>query len=565
MENVALIEAARAGDTAAQDELVTACMPLVYNIVGRALNGHADVDDVVQETMLRVVNGLRELRDPASFRSWLVAITTNQIRGHWRAQRPETPVSELPETVAEVPDPAGDFVSLTIVRLGLQGQRREVVEATRWLDPGERETLSLWWLEAAGELTRAEVAAALELTPQHTAVRVQRTKAQLDTARGVVRALSVTPRCQELASLLAPWDGVPSALWRKRIARHARTCGQCGGAWSALVPAEGLLVGFGLVPVTAALLEWWRSGAVLHTQSMAAQSMAATQSMPVTQSIPGASSTPAGQSIPSASAAPSASSASHAKGRGRRRARPGNRKGALAAGTAVAVLAAVAGGVYLFNGSQDREVRGQSATDAGQVRALNDRTIPATSPSPSATVRPSASPSAKPKPSPSASRTAKPSATPTTEAPEPSATTERPAPKPVAPTVDDASGSLAEQVIALVNAERAKVGCSPVRNNSQLAAAAQRHSDDMAARNFFDHTNPDGQGPGERITAAGYQWSTYGENIAYGQQTPASVMDSWMHSSGHRANILNCSFKDLGVGVNQAPGGPRWTQDFGAK
>ncbi|MFI9718166.1 sigma-70 family RNA polymerase sigma factor [Streptomyces sp. NPDC052396] len=551
MENVALIEAARAGDTAAQDELVAACMPLVYNIVGRALNGHADVDDVVQETMLRVVNGLQELRDPASFRSWLVAITTNQIRGHWRNQRPETPVSELPETVAQVADPAGDFVSLTIVRLGLQGQRREVVEATRWLDPGEREALSLWWLEAAGELTRAEVAAALELTPQHTAVRVQRTKAQLDTARGVVRALSASPRCPELAALLAPWDGTPSALWRKRIARHARTCAQCGGAWSALVPAEGLLVGFGLVPVTAALLDWWRGATVLRTESMAA-----------TQSIPATSASP---SVSHSSHASHASHASHVKGRGHRRAaRPGSRKGVLAAGTA-AVLAAVAGGVYLFTDSSDREVRGQSASEPSQVRALNDRTQSVVSPSPSASARPSASPSPKAKPSASASHTAKPSARPSTEAPEPSATSERPVPKPVSPTVDDASGSLAQQVIALVNAERGKVGCSPVRNNSQLAAAAQRHSDDMAARNFFDHTNPDGQGPGERITAAGYQWSTYGENIAYGQATPASVMDSWMHSPGHRANILNCSFKDLGVGINQAPGGPRWTQDFGAR
>ncbi|GAA3062389.1 hypothetical protein GCM10020000_52100 [Streptomyces olivoverticillatus] len=71
--------------------------------------------------------------------------------------------------------------------------------------------------------------------------------------------------------------------------------------------------------------------------------------------------------------------------------------------------------------------------------------------------------------------------------------------------------------------------------------------------------------PGERITAAGYQWSTYGENIAYGQPDPTSVMDSWMHSDGHRKNILNCSFKEIGVGINNAPGGPRWTQVFGAR
>ncbi|MCA6094378.1 sigma-70 family RNA polymerase sigma factor, partial [Streptomyces sp. SCA3-4] len=267
--SVAVVEAARAGDPAAQDELVALHLPLVYNIVGRALNGHADVDDVVQETMLRVINGLDGLRDPASFRSWLVAITMNQIRSHCREDRLEAPVSGLQEVVGEVADPEADFVDLTIVRLGLQGQRREAAEATRWLDEGEQQVLSLWWLEAAGELQRAEVATALELTPQHTAVRIQRTKAQLDIARGVVQALAAHPRCPRLAEVVAHWDGVPSALWRKRIARHVRECGRCTGALSALVPAEGLLVGLGLVPVGAALLARWGGGAGLHAQSVA--------------------------------------------------------------------------------------------------------------------------------------------------------------------------------------------------------------------------------------------------------------------------------------------------------
>ncbi|MFD8999197.1 RNA polymerase sigma factor, partial [Streptomyces abikoensis] len=261
--SVAVIEAARAGDTAAQDELVATHLPLVYNIVGRALNGHADVDDVVQETMLRVINGLDGLRDAASFRSWLVAITMNQIRSHCREERPEAPVSGLQEVVGEVPDPKADFVDLTIVRLGLEGQRKEAAEATRWLDEGEQEVLSLWWLEAAGELKRAEVVAALGLTPQHTAVRIQRTKAQLDVARGVVQALAAYPRCERLGEVVATWDGVPSALWRKRVARHVRACGRCTGALSTLVPAEGLLVGLGLVPVGGALLGWWGGGAVV--------------------------------------------------------------------------------------------------------------------------------------------------------------------------------------------------------------------------------------------------------------------------------------------------------------
>lgn len=76
----ALIKAAQQGDLQAQDQLVASYLPLVYNIVGRALNGHADVDDVVQESVLRMLNGLHSLRSPGSFRSWFVAITMNQIR-----------------------------------------------------------------------------------------------------------------------------------------------------------------------------------------------------------------------------------------------------------------------------------------------------------------------------------------------------------------------------------------------------------------------------------------------------------------------------------------------------
>jgi len=180
-----LVEAARAGDARARDALVRACLPLVYNIVGRALDGHADVDDVVQDTMVRALDGLTGLRDPARFRSWLVAIAMNRIRHRWQ-QRRHAPRPGL-DHAAALPDPAGDFTGLTILRLGLTGQRREVAEATRWLDEDDREVLSLWWLEAAGELTRAELAAALGVPPRHAAVRVQRMKARLDTGRAVVR------------------------------------------------------------------------------------------------------------------------------------------------------------------------------------------------------------------------------------------------------------------------------------------------------------------------------------------------------------------------------------------
>jgi hypothetical protein len=152
---------------------------------------------------------------------------------------------------SEPADPGSDFVDLTIARLSLSGERREVAEATAWLDAEDRRLLSLWWLETAGELTRAELAAALRLSQPHAAVRVQRMKAQLSAARGVVRALSRTQRCPQLAETLEPWDGRPSALWRKRIARHARHCEHCGTVSSRLVPAEALLAGIGMVPPPA--------------------------------------------------------------------------------------------------------------------------------------------------------------------------------------------------------------------------------------------------------------------------------------------------------------------------
>lgn len=233
----AVVTAAQAGDRRALDELVAGWLPLVYNIVGRALNGHADVDDVVQETMLRAVGNLGSLRDPDSFRSWLVAIAMRQIRD--RARR------KTPDRLEEAP--ASDFADLTVLRLQLEGQRREVAEAVRWLDDEDRQLLSLWWLEVAGELPRRELAAAVGITRQHAAVRVQRMKERLETSRGIVRALDGA--CPGLRELTGRWDGRPDSVWRKRLARHIRGCGYCGGTRDTVVPAERLLAGIALVPL----------------------------------------------------------------------------------------------------------------------------------------------------------------------------------------------------------------------------------------------------------------------------------------------------------------------------
>ncbi|WP_405388370.1 CAP domain-containing protein [Streptomyces sp. NBC_01102] len=142
-------------------------------------------------------------------------------------------------------------------------------------------------------------------------------------------------------------------------------------------------------------------------------------------------------------------------------------------------------------------------------------------------------------------------AAPRTASPSPSRTTEAPA-----------DTSVQAEVLALVNQERAKVGCSPVTARASLTALAQAFSEDMAARGFFDHTDPDGATPWDRAAKAGVE-GLGGENIARGQADAQAVMDAWMNSDGHRANILNCDYTTLGVGVHNGSGGPWWTQDFG--
>jgi uncharacterized protein YkwD/stress response protein SCP2 len=123
----------------------------------------------------------------------------------------------------------------------------------------------------------------------------------------------------------------------------------------------------------------------------------------------------------------------------------------------------------------------------------------------------------------------------------------------------------ADRVVELTNAERARAGLRPLAVDPLLAAAAQAHSTDMVARAFYSHTSPDGSQPWDRATAAGARRRTIGENIACGQRTPAEVVEGWMNSPGHRANILKPDFTHIGIGF--AGGGQKgtyWTQLFGA-
>jgi len=127
------------------------------------------------------------------------------------------------------------------------------------------------------------------------------------------------------------------------------------------------------------------------------------------------------------------------------------------------------------------------------------------------------------------------------------------------------------RVVELANQERAANGCTVMlAMNDKLHKAAYDHSADMLARDFFSHTNPDGEGPSQRIAEVGYIWSSWGENIAAGCPSPEDVMAGWMDSAGHRANILNCNFMEIGVGYvyadtdgGEAPYHHYWTQVFG--
>lgn len=130
---------------------------------------------------------------------------------------------------------------------------------------------------------------------------------------------------------------------------------------------------------------------------------------------------------------------------------------------------------------------------------------------------------------------------------------------------DQQVASLEEQVLAVTNAERAAAGCGALDMDDRLRSAARGHSQDMAARDYFSHTTPEGASPSDRARAAGWPGGA-GENIAMGYRSPEAVMDGWMNSDGHRANLLNCRYTDIGVGVaSDDRGRLYWTQKFGTQ
>ena len=139
-------------------------------------------------------------------------------------------------------------------------------------------------------------------------------------------------------------------------------------------------------------------------------------------------------------------------------------------------------------------------------------------------------------------------------------TTPDTASKPNASTSADSVSAYEKKVVELVNAERAKYGLSALTLNAELSAVARAKSQDMKDKNYFSHTSPTYGSPFDMMKSFGIKYKTAGENIAYGYRTPEAVVNGWMNSEGHRANILNASFKEIGVGY--VASGNYWTQMF---
>merc|ERR1712029_394809 len=116
------------------------------------------------------------------------------------------------------------------------------------------------------------------------------------------------------------------------------------------------------------------------------------------------------------------------------------------------------------------------------------------------------------------------------------------------------------EMLDLVNEERSKVGASPLCYNQKIINAAFKHNMDMHVQGYFSHTGKDGSSPGDRIERENYSWFSYGENIAKGQGSVVAVMNAWMNSSGHKANILSGSKTHFGAGWAKASN--KWTQVF---
>ncbi|WP_449602546.1 CAP domain-containing protein [Paenibacillus sp. Marseille-Q9583] len=126
------------------------------------------------------------------------------------------------------------------------------------------------------------------------------------------------------------------------------------------------------------------------------------------------------------------------------------------------------------------------------------------------------------------------------------------------PQTSTNSSASVQKVLELVNKERTNAGLKPLSLNSELSKMALAKAQDMSDNNYFDHQSPTYGSPFDMMKAFGISYNTAGENIAKGQSSPEEVMNQWMNSPGHRANILNSSFTEIGIGYYNS----EWVQEF---
>jgi uncharacterized protein YkwD len=237
------------------------------------------------------------------------------------------------------------------------------------------------------------------------------------------------------------------------------------------------------------------------------------------------------------------------------------RAGRIRIGLLVAVLAlALAGGAVVLDPVQRAGAAlglTASPSTAPQARRAPAELLPSPEPTAEPTAEPDAEPTAEPspaKPDPKPPRQQSPEN-------EPEKTTTPATARPPTQPATTSSGILSEsesRVLTIVNKRRAEAGCTALKPNAKLTRAARKHSRHMERTGEFGHS---GIGDGDmqsRVEAQGYAWSRLGENIAWGYPSARAVMRGWMNSPGHKANILNCSFRQIGIGRV----GTYWTQNF---
>ncbi|MEY9857078.1 uncharacterized protein YkwD/DNA-directed RNA polymerase specialized sigma24 family protein [Catenulispora sp. GAS73] len=572
--DTAVLAAARIGDPDSRAELVERCLPVVYNIVGRALPRRADIDDiddVARDAMLQVLRALPGVRDPRSLRLLLVAEALEQVRRYSQPRHAGSARREdLPDR-HDLPDRGGAavaFEDLDAGRLGLSGEQRELVRAAAWSDVEDRELLSLWWLAESGHLARAELVDALELASHQAAVRVARLKEQLDAARLVERALTASRGCAILFASAAAWDGRPDQRWRVHLAGHVRTCTTCRGAAGYLAPAEQVLDGLAMVAPPTGLAGNIMAGA--HD----------------------------GPSWSSARTTRPPAGGHRATGKRTRHRAGGLLAGSLAGKT---MLTAVAGAALLTGYTVLPDVAAPSEGGhkplAAESFSANQHpgspsTVPGTPIPADLTTDTAPTGSAPPHtPTTSAPTGAAKTASSTDAKPPTSGSTTT---SPAHPTVDPSSQSLTttstpptspdpsrqgpvDQVLAEINQARAQAGLPPYTLTSGLNTSAGAHTQTMAAGCGLSHQCPGEAELGTRVSQAGVRWGACGENIGEGgpvavDNTSIGAMAVGLTKSmlaekppndGHRRNILSTSLHHIGISVYRDASGTVWmTQDF---